>query len=78
MNEIKMDPQKVSAILDWPAPTNKKGVQHFVGLQTFTEDLSRDFLPLLPPITQLTKQSINFHWTPETKTALETLKGFFT
>lgn len=45
---VKMGPQEVSAILDWPAPTDKKRVQHFVGFATSTGDLSRDSPPLSP------------------------------
>ena len=32
---IKMDQEKVKAILDWPAPSNIKGVRSFLGLANF-------------------------------------------
>ena len=32
---IKMDPEKVSAILEWPEPVNVKQVQAFLGLGNF-------------------------------------------
>ena len=32
---IKMDQEKVKAILDWPAPLNVKGVRSFLGLANF-------------------------------------------
>ena len=32
---IKMDQEKVKAILDWPAPSSIKGVRSFLGLANF-------------------------------------------
>ena len=32
---IKMDQEKVKAVLDWPAPSNVKGVRSFLGLANF-------------------------------------------
>lgn len=63
---IKMDSQKVSAILDWPAPTDKKGIQRFVGFANFYRRVIRGFSTILTPITQLTKQNLRFQWTSET------------
>ena len=32
---IGMDPEKVSAILDWPTPRSVKGVRSFLGFSNF-------------------------------------------
>src|SRR5437016_3833829 len=34
-NSIAMDPIKVTGVTDWPAPTNKKEVQSFLGFTNF-------------------------------------------
>ena len=34
-NGIKMDQEKVKAVLNWPAPLNIKGVRSFLGLANF-------------------------------------------
>jgi hypothetical protein len=34
-NKIAMDPTKLAGIHDWPAPTNVKGVQSFLGFGNF-------------------------------------------
>ena len=73
-----MDFQKVSAILDWPAPTDRKGVQRFVGFANFYRKFIKAFSNIIAPITDLTKQTARFRWTPEAQTAFETLKDLFT
>lgn len=40
---IKMDSQKVSAILDWPTPIDKKGIQRLVGFANFYRRFIRGF-----------------------------------
>lgn len=72
-----MDPQKVSAILEWPVPTDKKGVR-FVGFANFYRKIIKGFSAIITPITQLTKQNLRFCWNPEAQDAFETLKKCFT
>ncbi|XP_077306266.1 uncharacterized protein LOC143925677 [Lithobates pipiens] len=74
---IEMDPQKVSAILDWPAPSDRKGVQRFVGFANFYRKFIRGFSSIISPITELTKQGQRFLWTPKAQEAFETLKKLF-
>ena len=78
VNGIEMDPQKVTAILDWPAPVDKKGVQRFVGFANFYRKFIRGFSNIIAPITSLTKQTVRFHWSPEAQGAFEALKKLFT
>lgn len=55
---IKIDSQKVSAILDWSAPTNKKGIQRFVGFAYYSRRFIRGLSAIITTITQLTKQNL--------------------
>lgn len=49
-----MDPQKVSYILEWPAPVYKKGTQRFRGVhQISTEDLLKGSNASSPPLLSL-------------------------
>lgn len=75
---IKMDPSKVSAILDWPTPLDKKGIQRFVGFTNFYRKFIRRFSSIIAPITQLTKQGIRFRWSPEAQAAFKKHKRLFT
>ena len=75
---IEMDQKKVSAILDWPTPLDKKGVQCFIGFANFYRKFIRGFSAIVAPITQLTKQNLRFCWNPEAQKAFDTLKRLFT
>lgn len=75
---IKMDPQKIAAILDWPAPTDKKAIQLFVGFANFYRKFIKRFPTIISPITQLIKQGVHFHCSSEAQTAFESLKRLFT
>lgn len=74
---IAMDPQKVKAILDWPAPSDKKAVQRFVGFANFYRRFVRGFSSIISPITQLTRQQIRFQWSQEAQVAFDKLKSLF-
>lgn len=75
---IKMDPQKVTAILDWPVHTDKKGIQRFTGFTNFYRKFIRGFSAIIAPITELTRQGICFHWSSGAQAAFKTLKKLFT
>ncbi|XP_073448026.1 uncharacterized protein [Aquarana catesbeiana] len=75
---VKMDPQKVAAILDWPAPSDRKGVQRFIGFANFYRKFIRGFSAIIAPITELTKQGNQFCWSPQAQSAFGRLKELFT
>ena len=72
-----MDPKKVEAILDWPAPSGKKGVQRFIGFSNFYRKFVKGFSTTIAPITQLTHQTIRFQWSLEAQAAFDKLKNLF-
>lgn len=75
---IKMDPQKVYAVLDCPVPLDKKGVQRFIGFANFYRKFIRGFSAIIAPLTQLTKQNARFSWNQLAQDAFENLKRLFT
>ena len=40
---LKVDPEKVKAILDWPVPSNVKEIQSFIGLCNYYRIFIKDF-----------------------------------
>ena len=53
-------------------------MQRFVGFANFYRRFIKGFSTIIFPITQLTKQNIRFHWSPEAQTAFSVLKKLFT
>lgn len=47
--QLKADPEKIQAVLDWPAPANHKQLQRFLGIVYFTDDLCRTIVALRAP-----------------------------
>src|SRR5215813_8420998 len=59
---MSMDPVKVAGVKDWPAPTNKKEVQSFVGFINFYRRFIKDFSHHARPLFDLTKKDVTWHW----------------
>ncbi len=72
---IKVCQDKVKAIVDWPRLTTMKEVRAFVGMASFYRRFIRSFSRISHPLTDLTRKSVSFEWTPVHKTAFEVLKG---
>ena len=75
---LEMDPSKIRAITEWPTPKNVKDIQRFIGFANFYRRFIRNFSRVIKPITQLTKKSTHFTWTPEAQDAFCQLKTLFT
>ena len=58
---IRMDPEKVDAILKWPHPRNLQELQMFLGLAGFYRKYIRDYAKIVVPMTnQLKAQGKSF------------------
>lgn len=71
----KVDPEKMSCIVDFPAPQNRKEVQRFFGLCNWYRRFIRDFTRIAVPLTELTKTKNEFQWTPAAEDAFVKLKS---
>ena len=61
---IGPDPQKVTAILELPPPTNQKSARSICGSINYYSDLIPDLAHLMAPLHEITKED-SFQWTPE-------------
>lgn len=63
--ELKMDQEKVSAILSWPTPITMNDVRRFHGLATIYRNFIRVFSHICAPMLDNIKggQKCRFNWT---------------
>ena len=59
---IKADPEKIRALLEWPAPTNVKELQSFLGTINFNRRFIKGFSGIALPLTELTRKDTPYRW----------------
>jgi hypothetical protein len=69
---ITVDPTKVEAIMEWPAPTNVPEVRSFMGLAGYYRWFVEGFSKIENPITELQKKNKKFVWTEK---CMEAFRG---
>ena len=66
---------KISAVQDFPVPTNTKGIKAFLGLCNYYRRFIKGFAQIASPLNKLTSKKEKFVWSPECQQAFETLKA---
>ena len=75
---IKMDQEKVKAILEWPELKTVKGVRSFLRLANLYQRFIKDYTKVARPLHDLTKKENSFYWEEPQQVAFDTLKLHFT
>jgi hypothetical protein len=75
---IAVDPAKVEAIMEWPAPTNVTEVRSFMGLAGYYRRFVEGFSKIAGPITELQKKNKKFVGTEKCAEAFRRLKELLT
>jgi hypothetical protein len=70
---VKVDPNKINAILDWLIPKTLKNLRGFLGLTGYYCKFFWHYGRITTPLMTLTKKDA-FSWTPEETKAFEQLK----
>jgi hypothetical protein len=74
---VAMDPAKVKAIHDWPAPRSTRAVRGFLGLAGYYRKFFHDYGKIAAPLTLLLKKE-GFSWNDEAQAAFQVLKAAVT
>jgi hypothetical protein len=74
-NELKMDPEKVDVIRNWPSPRNVFEVRSFHGLASFYRKFIRNFSGISAAMMDTVKKRHKvFQWTAEAERSFKLLK----
>lgn len=72
---LRVAPDKISAVQQWPQPRNVSEVRSFLGLANFYRRFVRDYSRIALPLTELTKDAVPWQWGKEQQQAFEALKA---
>ncbi len=74
---VRMDPDKVKAVVSWPTPDSRKALQRFLGFANFYRRFIRNFSQLATPLTALTSTKTAFRWSIAAEAAFTKLRSRF-
>jgi len=75
LGQVSPREQKVRALVDFPRPTNRKGVQRFLGLAGYFRRFIPHYSESTCPLTELLKKNSKFVWTGACETAFVDIKS---
>ena len=75
---VRCDPDKVSAVRDWPTPHCVSDVRSFLGLASYYRRFIPNFASVAAPLHKLTEKGMKFAWDEKCQTAFQELKDFLT
>uniref|UniRef100_A0A3B3HJB6 Gypsy retrotransposon integrase-like protein 1 n=1 Tax=Oryzias latipes TaxID=8090 RepID=A0A3B3HJB6_ORYLA len=74
---IRPDPAKIEAVVQWETPQSRKKLQQFLGFSNFYRRFIRDYSSIAAPLTQLTSTNRPFIWDSAADAAFKRLKTLF-
>lgn len=75
---LKVDPEKVRAIVNMPEPTDIQGVRRFLGLVQYVSKFIPNLADVSEPLRILTKNDVVWHWEKEQVDSFARLKEILT
>ena len=68
-NGVRIDPEKVTAMLEWGSPRNLHDIRAFLGFANFYRRFILGYSNVLVPLVGLTKKGVRFEWGEECEAA---------
>ncbi|KAG8496911.1 hypothetical protein CXB51_008092 [Gossypium anomalum] len=75
---IRVDPSKITAILNWKPPRNITEVQSFLGLAGYYRRFVKGFSMIATPMTKLLQKDVKFEWSEKCQKSFNQLKTYLT
>ena len=77
-DSVRMDPEKVTAVLEWGSLRNLHDVRAFLRFANFYQRFILGYSSMVVPLVGLTKKGVRFEWGEGCEAALQELKRRFT
>ncbi|KAG8499142.1 hypothetical protein CXB51_005543 [Gossypium anomalum] len=74
----RVDPSKISAIMDWKPPRNVSEIHSFLGLAGYYIQFVKGFLMIANPLTKLLQKDVKFDWSEKRQKSFDQLKTLLT
>lgn len=74
--QLRADPAKTRAVVEWPTPSTTKQLQRFLGFAHFCRRFIKNYSRKAAPLTKLTSSKTGFRWSEEAETDFRELKLF--
>ena len=71
---IKLDPEKIEAIVNMPEPHDKEGVQRLLGMVNYVSKFVPNMSVITSPLRELLKKDVTWHWSVRHAKAFEEIK----
>ena len=71
---VKADPAKITAIENFPTPTDVASLRRFLGMANYLSKFVPNMSSLAEPLRELVKHNTDFVWTPECRRALDDIR----
>ncbi|KAG8485863.1 hypothetical protein CXB51_019210 [Gossypium anomalum] len=75
---IRVDPSKITAILNWKPPRNITEVRSFLGLAGYYRRFVKGFSTIATPMTRLLQKDVKFVWSKKCQRSFDQLKTYLT
>lgn len=72
---LRVDPDKIKAIVDIPVPRSQKEIRQFTGMASWYRRFISNFATRMQPLTSLLRRRSKFEWTKEAESAFEDIKS---
>jgi transposase InsO family protein/predicted aspartyl protease len=71
---IATDPEKITAVQQWPTPSSVHDVRSFLGTCSYYRKYIKSFADIARPLHKLTEKTTKFHWSSDCDAAFHALQ----